>query len=150
VRRRSVLYQRFPELRRTHFRITSPPNHNYNCIAWAVGDPENCWIPDEEFPEGVFRWPEGAPRENTVQGWTAAFMALGYHACPDGALEPGFDKVAIYALNDGAPKHVARQLPSGLWTSKLGTMEDIEHDLEGLVGERYGSVVAFLRRPSDP
>ena len=75
-------------------------------------------------------------------------MALGYHACPGGALEPGFDKVAIYALNDGNPKHVARQLSSGLWTSKLGTMEDIEHDLDGLVGERYGSVVAFLRRPS--
>lgn len=50
--------------------------------------------------------------------------------------------------------HVARQLPDGRWTSKLGPDEDIEHNdlhaLEGDVGVYplcYGVVIRFMRRP---
>jgi hypothetical protein len=43
--------------------------------------------------------------------------------------------------------HAARQLPGGRWTSKLGNREDIEHDLNAVSGEAYGTVVMVLKRP---
>lgn len=42
---------------------------------------------------------------------------------------------------------MARQLPSGLWTSKMGKAEDIEHEVEGLSGSHYGDVLVYLCRP---
>jgi hypothetical protein len=47
----------------------------------------------------------------------------------------------------GVPTHAARLLPSGLWTSKLGEWEDIEHDLLALEGDVYGTVALLLKRP---
>jgi hypothetical protein len=45
---------------------------------------------------------------------------------------------------------MARQLPTGVWTSKCGSLEDIEHEtLEALAGfgpYEYGAVVRFLKR----
>jgi hypothetical protein len=42
---------------------------------------------------------------------------------------------------------MARQLPSGQWTSKLGEMEDIQHAaLQQLDGLSYGRVVQYLKR----
>ncbi|NJL66080.1 MAG: hypothetical protein HC849_06250 [Oscillatoriales cyanobacterium RU_3_3] len=32
------------------------------------------------------------------------------------------------------------------WTSKLGWLEDIEHELDGFVGDRYGVVGQILKR----
>ncbi len=57
----------------------------------------------------------------------------------------GYEKLAIYAMAD-QPKHAARQLPGGMWTSKLGQGIDIEHMLEGLESELYGKVVKIMRR----
>lgn len=146
--REEVIRSKFPGLRDVHLKVTSPPDHIYNCMAWAAGDSSAWWSPEDIGP-GVFVWPAGVPREATLPAWLQVFSTLGYQPCENGEVDPGFEKIAIFA-NEGVPCHVARQLPSGLWTSKLGTMEDIEHDLDGLVGERYGSVVAFLRRPTAP
>jgi len=95
---------------------------------------------------GVSTWPSGARREETVAAFIEAFQTLGFVTCADGALEQGFEKIALYALA-GAPKHAARQLPNGHWTSKLGELEDVEHALDGLIGVWYGSVVQVLKRP---
>ena len=43
-------------------------------------------------------------------------------------------------------QHVARQLESGLWTSKLGLSVDISHSLHDLEGDTYGEVAALLCR----
>jgi hypothetical protein len=71
----------------------------------------------------------------------------GYVVGSDESLEPGFEKVALFADAAGKPTHAARQLPSGAWTSKLGIAVDIEHELHALEGEFYGEVVLILRRP---
>jgi hypothetical protein len=46
--------------------------------------------------------------------------------------------------------HVARQEASGIWKSKLGRFEDIEHETpEELCGDginEYGVIVQFLQR----
>ena len=69
--------------------------------------------------------------------------------CENSHIESGFEKVAVYVDAEGRPTHVARQLPNGLWTSKLGKSQDIEHELEGVTGSVYGSVAQFLKRPID-
>jgi hypothetical protein len=40
-----------------------------------------------------------------------------------------------------------RRTSRGKWTSKLGRWQDIEHELEGLVCEMYGTVQQILKRP---
>jgi hypothetical protein len=84
-----------------------------------------------------------------MEAYIAAFRAIGFEPCESGSLEPGFDKVALFA-NERSPTHAARQLPSGAWISKLGKDKDIEHSLEVLEGREYwfsyGKVVQFLKR----
>jgi len=62
------------------------------------------------------------------------------------SIEDGWEKIAIFADEQGEPLHAARQLPSGRWTSKLGADVDIEHDLAALEGDLYGKVACFLKR----
>jgi len=143
--REDVLRDRFPSLGASHFQITSPATGDYTCIGYAAGDVERVWLPDP-WPEGLYYWPGGAPREHTVAAWTRAFESIGYLPWDNGELELDVDKVALYADASGAPQHVARQLPNGRWTSKVGKMEDIEHELDGLEGESYGRVVLVLGR----
>ena len=81
-----------------------------------------------------------------MDAFVQAFRTLGYEPCAGADLEEGFEKVAIFALN-GVPTHASRQLPSGRWSSKLGVEQDIEHEVEGLVGTEYGDVGILLKRP---
>lgn len=136
------LLNRYPGLRETPFRLTSPATRTYNCLGWAAEDDTRWWSADD-FP--LYFWPDGVPRENTVEGWAAALASVGYERCDDTLLEPGYTRVAIYGRG-GAAFHVARQLPSGRWTSKMGKNVDIEHDLDALTGEAYGDVVMLMRR----
>ena len=135
----------FPNLAATGYRITSLRSQSYNCFAWAAGENDRWWNPLE--PESPYYWPDGVPAELTIFAFIQAYGTLGYEPCEISDLEPGFEKIAIYATSDGEPTHAARQLPSGKWTSKLGRWEDIEHELDGLICEMYGSVRQILKRP---
>jgi hypothetical protein len=143
---RPALEDVFPGLRGHRYEITSPPDRKYNCIAFAVEDVGNWWWPS---PDEGDTWPVGVSRVVTVEAFRAAFATLGYAVCADDGLEAGYVKVALFAL-DGTPKHAARQLPTGRWTSKLGVMEDIEHALHDLTGMVYGSVVLVMKRAVPP
>ena len=82
-----------------------------------------------------------------LAAYIAAFHTLGYVPCADGSLEEGFEKVAIYQSLSGYVVHMARQLPTGRWTSKIGSLEDIEHASPAeLEGREYGTVVQYMRR----
>jgi len=80
-----------------------------------------------------------------VEAFVQLFQSLGYEQCSHGELEPGFEKVSIFALND-RPTHAARQLRDGRWTSKLGRDVDITHVPRGLEGSTYGKVAVYLKR----
>ncbi len=121
--------------------VTSPMDDRYNCVAWAADDRERWWWPDQDS-----YWPEGAPREETITAFVAAYGDLGFVSCDDPLIETGYEKVAIYAAPDGTPTHVARQLPSGLWSSKIGQLQDIQHQLEDLAGPAYGACARVLKR----
>ena len=135
----------FPRLRTSPFRATSPADHKYNCIAWAAHDANNWWWPVGDAPPIV--WPPAIARELTLDAFAAAFITLGYVGGANESLEPGLEKVALFADAAGMQTHAARQLASGRWTSKLGQAEDIEHDLHALEGEIYGVVALILKRP---
>jgi hypothetical protein len=130
----------FPRLKPANHRITSPASADYNCIAWAAQDTEHWWQP------GVF-WPVELPADDFgITALERAFLILGFENCPEGSLEAGFLKVALYG-SDLLYTHAASQLPTGKWTSKLGRAEDIEHDTpDDVAGGVYGEVVGFMKR----
>ena len=139
-----MLESHFPNLKAAGYRIESPQDPRYNCVAWAAGESTVfAWW----WPVGAGYWPATAPREETIEAFATAFATVGYRPCDmDVSLEDDFEKIAIYAIA-GKPKHAARQLRNGRWTSKLGREWDIEHALDGLEGATYGRVVLVLRRP---
>lgn len=130
----------FPRLTPENHRITSPATVDYNCIAWSAQDTRHWWQPGVYWPVPVSDGDYG------IATLEHAFVSLGYMACEDGTLEAGYEKVALYG-SSWFYTHAARQLPSGLWTSKLGKAEDIEHDSpDDVAGGIYGEVVLFMKR----
>ena len=121
---------------------TSPVTTDYNCIAWAYGRNDKWYWPDAL---GAKFWPATVPRVDNVDAFIQLFQGIGYEVCEDDALEEGYEKIAIYTKN-GEPKHAARQLPSGRWTSKLGKEFDVEHSIFSLNGGFYGDATVFMRR----
>ena len=129
----------FPRLTLGNYRVTSPATTAYNCIAWSARDVERWWQP------GVY-WPLPSDGHGP-EVLELAFRSLGFEPCSDAQLELGFEKVALYA-SGSFYTHAARQLGSGTWTSKLGKLEDIEHDTpDAVAGGTYGEIFRFLKRP---
>jgi hypothetical protein len=130
-----------PNLKPGAYQIMSPETAQYNCIAWAAGISEEWWDPAKDYP-----WPDDLPRDVSVETLVKLYEKLGFFVCEDAELEHDLEKIAIY----GAPEeweHVARQLSSGKWTSKMGPDEDIEHDSpDDLVGKAFGLVVRIMKR----
>jgi hypothetical protein len=133
----------FPNLRPDDYQFTSPEDATYNCVAWAAGKTDAWWEP---IQAPGYYWPDDAPWDDRVESLVCVFKLLGFEECSSDAPEPGYDKVAIYSKGHGY-EHIARQLPGGKWTSKLGSYNDLEHtNLPCLTGDWYGSVVTVLRK----
>jgi hypothetical protein len=137
----------FPGLTAENHRIVGPASDQYNCIAWACRDIQRWWQPGRHF-----YWPINAdPDDLSKEGLVKAMEAVGFAFSPDDSLEYGFDIIAILANARGEYTHVARRLPTGKWTSKLGVDPLIEHDsLQVIAGGVYGSVVGYWKRPIPP
>jgi hypothetical protein len=126
-----------------------PPREGaYNCIAWAAADTHHFWWPQPDVD-----WPFWSTRKETIPAFVTAFRWLGYTQCNSSRVEFGFEKVALYA-DGNSPKHMARQLPDGMWTSKCGGGEDITHfTLDALESYgplpqkgHYGCPVLYMKR----
>ncbi len=134
----------FPNLTDDNHLIMSPKTDNYNCIAWAY-EVGNKWMwpgsPD-------YFWPSGVTGTDELATLVQLYLE-GYEECENGEPEDEYKKVALYVKGD-RPSHAALQLESGRWTSKLGRMQDIEHDtLEVLEGGAYGKAAIFLKKHRD-
>ncbi len=131
----------FPNLHPGNHHVTSPANDGYNCIAWAAGIHDEWWEPASNG-----HWPANAPRDYNFMSLIAAYESVGFEVCPDGTLEAGMEKIAIYT--DAVEyMHAARQLETGMWTSKMGEGEDIEHDSpDDVAGPCLGHVAVFMKR----
>jgi len=140
----SKLERLFPRLSGVPYQITSPAVPDYNCVAWAANDSSRWWWPDEFYQ---YYWPEEAPRLPSLEAFAQAFQLLGFEVCSNLEFEAGWEKVVIFAGMDHVPTHVARQLPDGTWTSKLGNLEDIKHPhIHQVGGDAYGEPTLILRR----
>ncbi len=122
---------------------TSPRDPLYNCFAWALRL-DDTWVEPREYADGY--WPEGVSRELKIESFVAFFSLHGFSICGNSSYEEGLEKIAVYADRNGAPTHAARQLPNGKWTSKLGALEDVTHELDALAGSDYGEVRVILKR----
>lgn len=134
--------------REVYFRQTSPESREYNCIAWVAEDTQQWWWPD---PAETSYWPPSLPRKVDIPSFISAFKTLGYELCSDGNHEIGHIKIALFCDNQDIPTHAARQLPNGLWTSKLGPDIDVEHDLDGFgniprIVQEYGRIKVFMKK----
>lgn len=130
---------------------TSPGTIYYNCFAWAAGESrENEWwdpISSDSY------WPIGVERQRTLSAYVKAYQTIGYQLCDSSCFEKGFEKIALYVDNSGKPQHATRQLTNGMWTSKIGTWEDIQHSIsEEFVIEiraqiiNFGTIAAVMKR----
>ena len=139
-------HQSLPRLTSESYSITSPATWEYNCIAWALGRSDAWW-----WPAPGRHWPDDVPSEESISAFITVFKAVGYVPCSSANLEPGVEKIALFAQGN-TPTHASRQLVNGGWTSKLGPSFDIEHSSpDDLAGGVYGEVVVLLarRRRSD-
>lgn len=134
----------FPNMRADGFEKTSDPDVNYNCIAWAVGI-TNVWLADDE--DANYFWPVER-MGGRVEGLIALFTYHGYTVCKHSLQEHGFEKVALYAGQDGKWTHAARQLHDGRWTTKDGCYADIAHATPECVCPHYGRVHCYMKRSS--
>lgn len=142
----SELYAQLPLLRESTHQVTSPATDSYNCVAWVERDLDRWWEPG-------FYWPAPEPTDEAdLDAYVELFSRVGFELCAAPLAEEGFLKIAIYAA-DGAFHHVAKQLPSGRWSSKAGRLHDFRHDrldaVEGapLLGQAVAAV--YMRRPYD-
>jgi hypothetical protein len=134
----------FPYSADWNWRATSDATCAYNCLSWSVHRQDVYMWPDER---NQFSWPVDMPRGDTVEMMKSFFERIGFRECKSRDHEEGFEKIVVYG-NDSCPEHIARQLPSGKWTSKLGESIDIEHnDPKVLEGGPYGAVMLTMRRP---
>ena len=127
------------------YRDTSEPTIAYNCLAWALGI---TWARYDPTPRCAgYVWFPGVPREWSITAIRRIFENHGYAECDSSELEDGYEKVAFYIDENGEPQHFARQLPNGKWTSKVGDLNDIEHDsLHSLINSIYGKPQIYMKR----
>ncbi len=92
------------------------------------------------------------PHDISIETVQRLFTAKGFVASSNSDLEPNVEKLALFAI-EAEFTHVARQLPDGAWTSKLGEDCDIEHELQALMTPpssfalwRYGRITTYMRR----
>lgn len=138
-----------PRLEDFAWERTSDKTGKYNCFAWAGGDEHRVWSPTA-LGGGVY-WPPGIPALPTLAGAIDAYEREGFERCDNSLHEDGYVKIALFADALNEPRHAARQLPDGTWTSKLGDHIDIWHEkVEAVGGVMYGEPKVFMRREGDP
>ena len=131
----------FPNSQNEPFEETSPETDQYNCLAWVMHDTQRWWdTEDEDF------WVSNLPQDSTLKTLVLLGEKQGFVVCDNGQLEKGYEKMALFSLEGTYCTHVARQLASGQWTSKLGTSYDVTHSLKAMEGGIYGNVVQFLKK----
>jgi hypothetical protein len=145
------LYDRLPRLRDSPHRVTSSPDEEYNCVAWVRRELKRYYAPGLFWPHDIV--PEPKANEDDLDAFVTIFETWGYGLCDSSEYEPGFLKIAIYA-KERKFHHVAKQLRTGAWSSKIGEAHDVRHEqLDALedapVFFDRASATVFMRRIDD-
>lgn len=129
------------------YRVTSPPDEAYNCFAWSTGNVDERYDPyDEGSPwhnEDFFKKRPSEQGKIIIE----LFTTLGFKPSDNDLWEDRCQKIAIYQKENGEVTHAIRILQSGIWASKLGDEEDIEHSAPSdFFGSGYGRKVTYMKR----
>lgn len=91
--------QWFPKLTPENYRVTSPKDPVYNCIAWAAGKTDAWWEP---VNAPGYYWPSNLPQDGRLETLLRVFEQLGFerYEGEDESSESGYEKVALYAIGD--------------------------------------------------
>lgn len=125
------------------FYVYSPPDFNYNCIAWAMGMSDR-WGSHDNVPWAW--WPPTVKKNGHPESLINAFKYFGFEICDNGIVEDGFDKVALYQKN-GLWQHAAKIIDNGVYYSKFGCNVDAHHGPGNILFEGYGEIYAYMKRP---
>jgi hypothetical protein len=150
----TTLENAFPRIVGRPYSKTSPITDDYNCVAWVSRDTDHWWEPCVDgayWPRAVD--PEDLPIDADLPEYLEVFGSLGFVECADATLEPGVEKIAIYAEGQRFD-HVAYQRSDGEWSSKMGPYNDIRHEsTDVLIGARpggYPAVALYMARDREP
>lgn len=142
--RKDEIEKLFPGLCGTVWAIKSRQTKRYNCLAWAAREKHRRW----DFAKGAY-WPAGVKKLTGIAYLVGAYLAEGFGVCNKDACDkydPTSDSIVLYQLNR-IGTHAARLLHNGMWSSKLGDLEDVQHQTaEALSGERYGNPMVYMKR----
>ena len=142
--RKDEIEQMFPGLRGTPWAIKSRKTKRYNCFAWAAREKHRRW----DFAKGAY-WPPGVHRLSGIAYLVGAYLAEGFSVCHQAACQKydsTSDSIVLYERNR-IGTHAARLLANGRWSSKLGDIEDVQHQTpEALSGTRYGGPIVYMKR----
>jgi len=134
-------------------KVVGYPSHAYNCIGWAFGDNTRWWWPSFG---GCF-WPKKCVVEdhtvfggmNELESFKKLFEYAGAESTMDDKPEEGFVKLAVYKGHKNIT-HLARLLPDGTWTSKMGDCAKVVNDEPyDLSGGAYGRVAEIIKIPTE-
>lgn len=143
------LTQYWPHLKEgENFRFTSLKKRGFKCIWYALmlekGDIDMLWFRDmyELDPNTL---------DHSAKGYADCFQKYyGFELCGSSSYEEGFVKIVLYEDKNKDFKHVARVLPNGNMTSKMGNYEDIEHyTMDAVSGDEYGYPSLFMKKKID-
>ena len=135
--------------------ITSPADSNYNCVAWVFRKKDfNIW-PDVEDGEkqyynqygGSVRWPSQYADNAKLETFTQFFNDIGFIDCEmNWSNELGYNKIALYSIDNVNMSHVSFEGNNNLWCSKLGRTYDIVHSNPfSIECDIYGHVVKIMK-----
>lgn len=142
--RRDEIEQLFPKLHGTPWEIKSRKTRRYNCLAWAAREKHRRW----DFTKGA-HWPPGVKRASGIAYLVGAFQAEGFSVCNESdcrKYDSTADSIVVYEMNR-IGMHAARLLANGMWSSKLGDVEDVQHKTpEDISGTTYGNPIVYMKR----
>lgn len=146
---RNTISSSFPALNNDRlWKIKSPVDGTYNCIAFAAIREDIWWWPEQQDFDGV-EWPFSLPGNRHLTTFQELFRNLKYEVCDSAQFEKGYQKIAIYTEIGNIERctHAARQKNNGIWISKLGPNWDIEHATPySIEGNEYGQVACIMKR----
>ncbi len=147
---REAIEDRFPRLVTDGYLHTSGRADDYNCVAWVIRDVQHWWSPEDV--DG-YCWLRELGDGKDIASYERFFAQHGFERCDDGSLVEGTEKIAVYG-SDEIFDHVAFQRSNGKWSSKLGQLGDVSHDLLSSLEKpgvfEYPPVQFFMARPREP
>lgn len=129
--------------------IVGSHNRIYNCIGWAFGDDKRWWWPSySDF------WPEKCLVEDDdgyideLASFNSLFETVDAEKTTNDKPEEGYVKLATYKVHKNIT-HMARLLPDGKWTSKMGGCAKIVNDnCKDLTDGTYGNIIEIIKIPT--